>query len=149
MKVALCLIALLAVPIANAADRTFTCNAVDDLGRTSILEVNIETGAVRMKDAESTSANWRILYDVGTYCTHKAAALWTCTRNFIHNFDDPQKLHPALADSIRCLNASKKPEVQLNGEVEINRFGDGTGFFACGTLSKFHLNLDKCKPSIE
>ncbi|OFZ46026.1 MAG: hypothetical protein A2381_00515 [Bdellovibrionales bacterium RIFOXYB1_FULL_37_110] len=130
--------------LANSG-RTFKCNALNDIDQQSIFEINIDTGVIKMKDVQAAHADWLTLYSEDISCTHHNTTSVTCTRQLRHNFNDPDSSYKAITDSIRCVRPGGKPLIHLNGDLEINRFGDGTGTFACGTLTKYKLMLEGCK----
>lgn len=124
--------------------RVFVCNATDSLDRKSRIELNVDTGNIRMKDANIENANWQIVYSREIGCTHKVPYHVACTRHLKHSLDYHNKLYAGAIDRIRCF-LNGRPEVQFDGDLEINRFGDGTGKFVCGTLTKYNLLLEGCK----
>jgi len=144
MRLILIFTSLLFTIVGNATDRAFICNGVDSLDRQSIFELNVDTGVIRMKET-SPIAHWKIIYSDKISCTHKVPTSYTCTRQLKHNFDNPNKTHAAATDRIRCIRGNGKPVMELNGGLEINRFGDGTGSFVCGPLTRYSLMLENCQ----
>lgn len=132
-----------AISFANT-NQTFTCDSTDSLERQSVFELNVDTGVIKLKSTQVPNTKWKILYSDDIACGHKISTSVTCTRQLQHNFGKPNKPYAAAADSMRCVLRGK-PEIQLNGDLEINRFGDGTGIFVCGTLSSNSLMLKSCK----
>ncbi len=126
-------------------DRFFVCEATDGLERLSDFEFHVDTGVVRIKGVNSPGSLWEIIYSEELKCTRKTTRGVTCERSLNHNFDNPNRPYEAANDSIRCVRSDGKPVIQLNGNSEINRFGDKEGFFTCGTLSKFNLLLKNCR----
>lgn len=114
----------------NAADRLFTCNAIDSFDRKSNFEINVDSGAIKMK--ASSGHEWKVLYANRLNCGLKTPASVICRRQLIHNFDNPQRPYEAVTDTIRCHDKSGRPLIDLNGTLEINRFGDRSGLFVCG-----------------
>lgn len=138
---------LIAAGHAIAAERFFVCDATDGLDRASVFEVNVDSGVVRAKRADKSV--WKILYSNKVSCGLKIPASHSCRRNLVHNFDTPQRPHLAATDTIRCVDRSGRPVIELNGNMEINRFGDGLGSFVCGRFSTNNLALENCKAKIE
>lgn len=125
-----------------ADSRKLTCDAVDSFDRTSQVEFNVDTGLLKMKDAASTS--WKEVYSDQVACGLKNNNSENCVKNIWHNFDDSNAKIKSAAYSVRC-KIGNTHLIDQNGELEINRFGDGTGSFVCGRLSKHELYLTNCK----
>lgn len=125
-----------------AASRVLTCDAVDSIDRTSQIEFNVDTGDLKMKDAMASA--WQDVYSAQVSCGLKNRNPKNCVKNIWHNLDDSNAKNKSAAYSVRC-KIGDTNIVDQNGELEINRSGDGTGSFVCGRLSKHDLYLTNCK----
>lgn len=125
-----------------AQSRILTCDAVDNFDRVSQIEFNVDTGSLKMKGAAASS--WNDIYSDQLACGLKVNNPKNCTKNIWHNFDEPNAKNKSASYSVRC-KVGKRDIVDQNGELEINRFGDGTGSFICGRLSKHELSLANCQ----
>ena len=123
-----------------AAGRTVTCDSVDSFQNASQIEFNIDTGYLRMKEA----SGWTDLYTEQLACGLKVGNPNNCVKKISHNFDNPQAISKAAVFSVRCKSGSNNL-TELNGDLEINRSGNGAGSFVCGRLSKHALYLTQCR----
>lgn len=137
-------IVFVSTTFATELSRSFICSAEDTLGRLSALTFNVEARTITMKAANDPSAPSRILYDANTSCGLKVTGSKKCETRFNHNLDQPNKPYPAMNGTIRCTAQPNRPIHEQSGSFEINRFGDGTGFFDCGKLSRHDLALHDC-----
>jgi len=124
-----------------ADERKINCDAVDSFDQPSQIEFNVDTGDLRMRD---DTLEWNVLYSKKIACGLKASDPKNCVKKIWHNFDNPQVKNKSATYSVKC-KIGNNNLIDQNGELEINRFDDGTGSFVCGRLSKHELALSNCK----
>jgi hypothetical protein len=128
--------------ISFANDRILTCESMDKFDRASQIEFNVDTGNLKMKDM--ASSNWVDVYSETAACGLKVKDSKTCAKQIWHNFDDLNVKNKSAFYSVKC-KVGNRDMIDQNGALEINRFGDGTGSFVCGQLSRHDLYLTNCK----
>ncbi len=129
------------------AEQKFICNATDRLEQKSTFELIVHAETIRIKS--DSDAAWKTLYSKDIGCSLKISEQEICSKKMNHNLDDSNRKYSTTNGRFRCIRDDNRPDIQLNGNFEINRFADGTGSFVCGTLPKHDLKLENCRFVVE
>jgi len=131
---------------ATNIENIYICDATDRLDRDSSFKVNLDTQIMEKSQPSASPQDeliWGTLYSESTSCGHESNPK-RCEKNLWHNVNDPSAQIKMATYSARC-TSGQRPMPELNGNLEINRDADGSGFFVCGPLSKHDLLLSNCR----